>query len=80
MGPSSNSPIHPFPTVERYKTVEQGGPTEIRTCSHKNTKQLHVSKYLSGPTHYGEDSRSVIRLRFVHFGLCTFTSVRAAQV
>lgn len=30
--------------------------------------------------HYGEDSRSVARLRFVHFGFCTFTSIREAQV
>jgi hypothetical protein len=56
-----------------------GGPDESPTCSHRSTK-LHVSKYLSGPMHYGEDSRSVIRLRFVYFGLCTFTSIRSAQV
>jgi len=78
--PFSNSLIHPLPMVDRYKTIEQGGAAEIRTWSHRNTKQLHVSKYLSGPMHYGEDSRSVICLRFVRFGFCTFISIRTAQV
>jgi len=60
--------------VEIY-VLGDGEQAEIRNCSHRNTKQLHVSKYLSGPMHYGEDSRSVIRLRFIHFGFCTFTSI-----